>query len=70
MEELSQEALARQAALEAKEARGEKVGWSDLLGILEPNPDLPACPSEDIDSGAACELPHHHDGPHTARIEW
>jgi len=70
MERFSEAALAKQAALDAKEARGEKLTWSDMVGIFEPNPDLPDCPSEDIDSGAMCALPHHHEGPHRASIEW
>jgi hypothetical protein len=70
VEQFSERALAKQAEIAAKKARGEKIAWSDMLGILEPNPDLPDCPSEDIDSGAECRLPHHHDGPHRAEITW
>lgn len=70
VEPFSERARAKQAELAEKESRGEKMKWVDMLGILEPNPDLPDCPSEEIDSGATCELPHHHEGPHAARIEW
>jgi hypothetical protein len=58
------------AALKAKEARGEKIGWADLMGIAEPNPDLPDCQSCDIRSDAQCSLPNHHEGPHRAEVTW
>ena len=58
------------AAIEAKDARGEKVGFADLVGILEPNPDLPDCQSFDIDSGEQCALPNHHEGSHRAEVTW
>ena len=70
MNPYSDEAQAKLAELAAKQQRGEKIGWADLAGICEPNPNLPYCPSEDIDSGARCDLPNHHDGSHSARIEW
>ena len=66
----SPEAEQRLAALEAKKARGEQIGWADLAGILEPNPDLPDCPSIDGDSGVGCDLPNHHDGDHHAVVTW
>ena len=70
MERYSEAARAKQAALEAKEARGEKVGWSDLMGICEPNPALPDCQSWDINSNVQCSLPNHHKGRHRAEVTW
>ena len=60
----------RMAALKAKEERGEPIGFADLAGILEPNPDLPDCQSWDIDSGVQCYLPNHHEGRHRAEVAW
>lgn len=70
MEQYSEAARAKMAALEAKEARGEKVGFADLAGIFEPNPDLPDCQSWDIDSDVQCSLPNHHEGRHRAEVTW
>ena len=70
MEQYSEAALAKQAALEAKEARGEKTTWSDMLGIIEPNPNLPDCQSWDGHSDVQCSLPNHHEGSHRATVEW
>lgn len=66
----SKRAYEKQAALDAKLARGEVPGWTDLAGLWEPNPDLPDCQSHDIDSGAQCSLPNHHNGPHRAEVTW
>lgn len=60
----------RMAALQAKQARGERIGFADLAGLLEPNPELPDCQSWDIDSGVQCGLPNHHDGDHRAEVTW
>lgn len=68
--QFSEAANERAAALEAKRARGERIGFVDLAGILEPNPDLPDCQSFDIDSGAQCSQANHHDGPHRAEVTW
>ena len=70
MNPYSDEANARLAALTAKKKRGEKVGWSDLLGIFEPNPNLPDCQSWEGRDGPQCQLPNHHEGPHRATLEW
>jgi hypothetical protein len=70
MEPFSEAALAKQAALAAKEARGEKPSWTDLRGLMEPNPDLPDCQSWDVDSDVKCSLPNHHEGKHRAEVEW
>lgn len=64
----SDAALARQAAVDAKSARGEAISWSDLRGLLEPNPDLPDCQRWEGDY--QCDLPNHHEGPHRHLIEW
>lgn len=70
MPRFSKAALEKQALLDAKMARGETVTWTDAFGLMEPNPDLPDCPDQDIDSGAKCDKPHHHEGKHHAEIEW
>jgi hypothetical protein len=70
MEQFSERALAKQAEIDAKQARGEKVTWSDMLGILEPNPNLPDCQSWEGRDGPQCQLPNHHEGQHRATLEW
>lgn len=70
MEPFSEAAREKLQALKDKEARGEKVGWVDLMGICEPNPDLPECPREHHRTGLECSLPNHHDGPHRAEVTW
>jgi hypothetical protein len=70
MRPFSDAAYERLAALEAKEARGERIGWSDLVGIAEPNPALSDCQSCDIDSGVQCSRPNRHEGPHRAEVTW
>jgi hypothetical protein len=70
LEPFSDAARERMAALEAKKACGERIGFADLAGILEPNPELPECQSWDIDSGVQCNQPNHHDGPHRAEVTW
>jgi hypothetical protein len=67
---LSPEARRKIALIEGKEARGERVTWSDLAGICEPNPALPDCQSYDGHSEEKCELPNHHEGKHRVVIEW
>lgn len=66
----SEAAEARMAAMEAKRARGERVGFADLAGVLEPHPDLPDCQSFDTGSGLQCSLDNHHDGSHCAEVTW
>jgi hypothetical protein len=66
----SEQAQARQAALDGKRKRGEPIGFLDLAGALEPNPDLPDCQSWDIDSAVQCSLPNHHEGAHRAEVTW
>lgn len=69
-EPYSEAARERMARLDAKRARGERIGFADLAGILEPNPALPDCQSFDVDSGAQCSLPNHHEGGHRAEVTW
>ena len=47
---------------------GRALTLSDLLGILEPNPNRPDCPAEEDD--VRCELPNHHEGQHRAVVTW
>jgi len=69
MEPYSPEALEKQRHLDEKTARGEIPSWSDLHGILQPNPELPQCPAwEDLDY--QCERARGHEGPHRHVIEW
>lgn len=70
LDPFSPAAKLRQAALAAKKARGEEIKWTDIIGLLEPNPDLPDCPSRDPATNEPCALPNHHDGPHQAVITW
>ena len=72
MNPLSDAAIKRQKVLEDKESRGETIGLADLFGILEPNPDLPNCPSEESgrEDGPWCQLPNHHEGEHQAMVKW
>lgn len=70
MPQFSPAAEERMTALEAKRARGERIGFADLAGVLESNPDLPDCQSFDIDSAVQCSMPNHHDGPHRAEVTW
>ena len=42
--------------------------FSDLFGILEPNPNRPDCPAEE--DGVQCELPNHHEGERRAVVTW
>ena len=71
IEPYSEAANRQLAKVEAKEARGEPIMWSDLVGILEPNPNLPDCQSwRDYDSDLKCALPNHHEGPHRAEVTW
>lgn len=67
---LSDKARERLAAIEAKEARGEKVLWSDMIGICEPNPNLPDCQSWEGRDGPKCQLSNHHEGAHRAEVTW
>ena len=70
MEPFSERARERQAALDAKAARGEKPQWTDLIGILEPNPDLPDCQSWGLRGELKCDLPNGHEGEHRAEVTW
>ena len=70
VEPYSERAREKMAALEAKEARGEKISIADLAGIMEPNPDLPDCQSRDFGTGVQCSLPNHHEGEHRAEVTW
>ncbi len=68
---LSDAANAKWAAIEARRASGGPgVLWSDLLGLAEPNPNLPDCQSWDGSDGPKCERENHHDGPHRAVVQW
>lgn len=66
----SEQSTERVRAAMAKDARGETIGYQDLLGILEPNPDLPNCQSWNTDSQVPCSLPNHHEGLHRAEVTW
>lgn len=66
---LSDAANGRQRKLAYQMSRG-RVRWTDLIGLAEPNPDLPDCQSWDGTDGPKCERPNHHDGPHRAVVEW
>lgn len=68
MKPYSDAADARQAAVDAKIARGEPLLWSDLAGILEPNPDLPDCQAWNGDH--QCQKPNNHDGRHEHVMTW
>lgn len=70
MKQYSDAADARQALVDAKKDRGEKILWVDLVGLCEPNPDLPDCQSFDDGYENQCQLPNHHEGPHRHVIEW
>ena len=70
MSPYSEAALAKQAEIDAKRARGEKVSFSDLFGLMEPNPDLPDCQSWGDHDGPKCQLPNHHEGQHRAVVTW
>ena len=68
----SDRALEKLQQLKEKEERGESPTWSDLIGIAEPNPDLPDCQKyyDEVDSDIQCQKPNHHDGKHRAVVEW
>jgi hypothetical protein len=42
--------------------------FSDLAGLMEPNPDLPDCQSWSDD--VKCQRPNHHAGHHEAVLTW
>ena len=70
VQRFSDAALAKQAAMREKDARGERITWSDLAGAWEPNPALPDCQSWDVHSDVKCMLPNHHEGEHRAEVTW